>query len=87
MRRIAMTSQILEGMKWTGTAAGIIGAIIIALNLGLNEYGYGLFLVSSVLWTTVAIVQREASLALLQVTFTVINVIGLFRYSAILAGN
>ena len=35
--------------KWLGTAAGIAGAVLVALNLGVVGYGFALFLVSSAL--------------------------------------
>ena len=47
----------LTAAKWIGTAAGVSGAIMIALNLGLVIYGFGLFLISSLLWS----VDRLAS--------------------------
>ena len=78
---------MLEATKWIGTAAGIIGAAVIALNLNVNQYGYALFLVSSALWAVVAVIQREASLCLLQLTFTTINVVGLWRYSGVVGGG
>jgi hypothetical protein len=40
----------LSGVKWTGTAAGICGGAMVALNLGIVEYGFVLFLISSLLW-------------------------------------
>ena len=63
--------------KWIGTGAGVSGAILIALNLGIVVYGFALFLLSSLLWGSVALVQREPALAVLQGAFTVINVLGL----------
>ena len=56
------------------------GAIMIALNLGLVIYGFGLFLISSLLWSGVGWVQRETSLVVLQVTFAIIDVIGIYRW-------
>jgi hypothetical protein len=38
---------------------------MIALNLGLVIYGFGLFLISSLLWSVVGWVQRETSLFVL----------------------
>ena len=66
--------------KWVGTAAGIAGAMLVALNLGVVGYGFALFLVSSVLWTIVGCAHREASLVLLQAAFTAINLIGIWRW-------
>ena len=71
---------LLTVAKWTGTVAGIAGAVLIALNVGLVVHGFALFLISSVLWTLAALAQRESSLAVLQGAFTVITVIGIVRW-------
>lgn len=70
----------LDAAKWIGTSAGVCGALAIALNLGIAGYGFVLFLVSSLLWTTVGFFQREPSLVVLQTSFTAINVLGIFRW-------
>jgi nicotinamide riboside transporter PnuC len=72
----------LSGAKWLGTVCGVAGAIMIALNLGVVAYGFALFLVSSLLWGTVALIQREPSLVVLQSVFTVVDVLGLWRWAA-----
>ena len=66
--------------KWTGTLAGIAGAILVALNLDVSGYGFLLFLASSLLWCAAGIAQRDDSLILLQATFVVINIIGIYRW-------
>lgn len=75
-----MNAIALNTVKWIGTAAGVSGAILIALNLGIVAYGFALFLVSSSLWLAAALAQRETSLVVLQGTFTAINVLGLWRW-------
>jgi hypothetical protein len=70
----------LSGAKWIGTGAGVSGALLIALNLGVVGYGFVLFLVSSLLWTAVGFAQREPSLVVLQGAFTEINVLGIYRW-------
>jgi hypothetical protein len=45
--------------KWIGTGAGVSGATLIALNLGVVGYGLVLFLVSSLLWAAVGFAQRD----------------------------
>ena len=70
----------LSAAKWIGTGAGVSGAIMIALNLGLVIYGFGLFLISSSLWSVIGWLQREMSLLVLQGTFTIINVVGICRW-------
>lgn len=80
MSRQSSDRVLLWIAKWIGTAAGVIGAVVIAINLGLVVHGFMLFLVSSILWSVISWVQREASLFVLQATFTVINVIGIYRW-------
>jgi len=80
--RADTVAQALTAAKWIGTAAGVSGAVLIALNLGLVVYGFGLFLVSSILWTAVGWLQREPSLVVLQGAFTAINVVGIARWLA-----
>ena len=49
----------ISSAKWIGAAAGVSGALMIALNLGLVIYAFGLFLISSLLWSLVGWLQRE----------------------------
>jgi hypothetical protein len=70
----------LEIAKWTGTAAGVLGAILIALNIGLVVYGFGFFLLSALFWAWVGWVQRETSLVILQCAFLVIDALGFYRW-------
>lgn len=66
--------------KWVGTLAGVAGAGLIALNIGYVGHGFILFLISSVLWTAVATMQRDASLFVLQGTFVVVDMVGIARW-------
>jgi hypothetical protein len=70
----------LDIAKWIGTVCGVTGATLIALNLGVVGCGFALFLVSSLSWGAVGLVQREPSLIVLQSAFTIINVLGLWRW-------
>lgn len=71
---------LMSAAKWVGTVAGVAGAVLIALNLGMVIYGFWLYLISSVLWTAVGWVQRETSLFVLQGAFTAINILGIYRW-------
>ncbi len=55
----------IDFLKWLGTATGIAGATVIALNLPISGWSFVLFLVSSVSWTVAGLRMRENSLALL----------------------
>ena len=83
MRRLRHEPMLLKPAKWIGTATGVAGAVLIALNIGAVTAGFVLFLVSSVLWSTVGWVHREPSLVVLQGAFTLINLLGIYRWAAL----
>ncbi|MBF0097138.1 MAG: hypothetical protein HQM04_10800 [Magnetococcales bacterium] len=67
-------------LKWIGTATGVLGALLVALHIPQSGYGFLLFLVSSTSWFVAAYRMREFSLMFLQGVFTVINLIGVWRW-------
>ena len=71
----------LVGVVPVNLVAGVAGAVLIVLNLGVLAYGFSLFLVSSLLWNWVGWRHREASLVLLQSAFTVINFLCFYRWA------
>lgn len=62
-----------------GAMAGIAGALCIAIGYDMF-LGYGLFLLSSVLWIAYGFVTQNFSLGAMNVVFTVINAIGIYNY-------
>jgi uncharacterized membrane protein len=79
MRRVR--SGYLGFAKWIGTATGVAGAVLIALNIGAVAAGFALFLISSVLWSAVGWLHREPKLVVLQGAFTAINLLGIYRWA------
>lgn len=67
-------------LKWIGTATGVAGALLVAINIPQSGYGFLLFLISSTSWFVAAYRMREISLMILQAVFTVINLIGVWRW-------
>ncbi|MBD21159.1 MAG: hypothetical protein CMM37_08995 [Rhodospirillaceae bacterium] len=67
-------------LKWFGTAAGVIGALILALNLPMSAWGWLLFAISSSSWTFVAAVIKDYSLMVLQIAFLLVDFIGIWRW-------
>ncbi len=70
----------MAALKWLGTATGIAGGTVIALNLPFSGWGFVLFLISSVSWTIAGLRMRENSLVVLQGAFTAINLLGIYRW-------
>ncbi|CAA7614791.1 MULTISPECIES: hypothetical protein [Rhodospirillales] len=71
---------MLRGLKWLGTAAGILGALLVAANIPSSGWGFVLFLVSSLSWSAAGLLMREPSLVALNVTFVAINILGIVRW-------
>lgn len=83
MARLHREMPWLRPAKWVGTGAGVAGAVLVALNMGVTGYGFVLFLVSSLLWSAAGVAQREPSLVVLQGAFTAINVLGIYRWMVV----
>jgi drug/metabolite transporter (DMT)-like permease len=72
--------SMLRVLKWLGTAAGILGALLVAANIPSSGWGFVMFLVSSLSWSTAGLLMREPSLVALNVTFVAINILGIVRW-------
>jgi hypothetical protein len=71
---------MLRTLKWFGTITGLIGALILALNLPFSGWGWVLFGTSSFAWTIAGIMMREPSLTLLQGGFLAVDLVGVWRW-------
>jgi hypothetical protein len=65
----------------TATVTGVAAALLMALNLNMFVLAYVLFIVSSVLWSIFAIRNSNRQLLAMNVIFTLINLVGLIRFS------
>ena len=83
-RRIITTStnELEQEMTgWTGTVFGILGAILVAANIGMNDVGYIFFTIGSVFSLINAVYKKDNSGIILWGVFFLINVIGLVNYA------
>jgi len=69
-----------SALKWVGTITGVLGALMLALNIPLSGWGWTLFLVSSLSWTLAGAVMKDTSLVVLQFAFVVVDMIGVWRW-------
>jgi hypothetical protein len=67
-------------VKWIGTFTGVLGALMLALNIPLSGWGWVLFLISSLAWTLAGAVMKDMSLVVLQFAFVVVDLIGVWRW-------
>jgi hypothetical protein len=64
-------------IAWIGTVASIIGSFAVAL--AYFQAGYLLFTAGSMCWLWVAYSRRDHSLALLNSTFLIANLVGIYK--------
>jgi len=67
--------------EWVGSIAGILGAILFASNTDYSKFGFIAFLFSSITLFLWSLRNRNYGLMVLQIAFTIINVIGIFRWN------
>jgi hypothetical protein len=72
--------DLMTAIKWFGTVTGVVGAVILALNIPISGWGWVLFAVSAAAWTTAGLVMREYSLAILQGAFLLVDLLGIWRW-------
>lgn len=68
----------LRTTEYLGSAAGVIGAVLMAVAPSMGVAAYLAWLVSSSLLTGYGLVTRAYGIALMSAVYTVINVVGLF---------
>ena len=66
---------------WAGTVFGVLGAILVASNTGLNDIGYIFFTVGSTFSLYNAVKMRDNANITLWGVFFLINIIGLVSYA------
>jgi hypothetical protein len=69
--------MMIKNLSWIGTAASIVGSFVIAF--GFMQFGYLAFLLGSTSWLIVGILNNDKPLMVLNGTFFVANIIGLYR--------
>lgn len=68
---------MIKFISWLGTVTSITGAFLVAFKLVF--IGYCFFIVGSFAWLAIGIVTKNKPLIVLNATFFVANLIGLFN--------
>jgi len=63
-----------------GTIFGVVGALLVASNLGFIFYGFLLYWISSLLYIIYSAQTKQKNLLVLNIIFLIINTIGIIRY-------
>lgn len=68
---------MIKVISWVGTVTSIIGAFLVAFKFIF--VGYCFFIVGSFAWLTIGYITKNKPLIVLNATFFVANLIGLFN--------
>ena len=75
-----LTGRKEKMAAWVGTVFGVLGAILVASNSGLNDVGYVFFTVGSSFSLYNAVKMRDNASITLWGVFFLINIFGLMSY-------
>lgn len=64
-------------LAWLGTLASIAGSFTVAFHVFV--LGYCLFLAGAISWLIVAVSRKDRALGILNATFTLANIVGLYN--------
>lgn len=67
----------LTTLKWVGVVTGVVGAVLMALNLPESKYAFLLYFTSSLCWTISGVLMKDKPLLVMNSVFLTINVIGI----------
>ena len=70
----------MKYLSFFGSSTGIIGALLIALNINMFLTGYLFFLVSSLSWIVYSYKTSQKNLLVMNIVFGVINAIGVYNF-------
>jgi hypothetical protein len=78
LQMIAINNVAL--FQWVGCMFGLIGAVLLALKLPASKWGFVFFLLSNVFLLGFAIETHATGLVVMQIGFTIANVVGVFEW-------
>lgn len=64
-------------LAWFGTVTSIVGSFTVAFHIFV--IGYCLFLAGAASWLAVAVIRKDRALGILNLTFTLANIVGLWN--------
>lgn len=83
LQRFAAKNSVIPAIaEWLGAATGVLGALMLAINVSWSGYGWLLFLASNVSWIVYAVLRRVRSMLLMQLVFTSTSLTGVYRWLA-----
>jgi nicotinamide riboside transporter PnuC len=71
---------MVHAFKWLGTILQLTGSTMVALHLPWSGWGFPVMLAGSIVWAAIALAHKEWALATLNLVFSAINIVGIWRW-------
>lgn len=69
--------MMMTVIEWSGSVLGIVGALLLALNIPQSRFGWIFFAASNVCWIYFGFATGTYSLAAMQIVFSCTSAIGI----------
>ena len=79
--------EVSTVLEWIGALLGVIGALLLALNMRFSQWGWVAFLVSNIFLITYTVLTGQWGLLTMQLIFTGTSVLGIYRWFWVYAQN
>lgn len=67
-------------VEWTGAILGMLGSLLLALNIAISGWGFAAFLTSNICWLVFGIRNRAWGLVTMQLGYTVTSLTGIYNW-------
>lgn len=76
----AKRERTVNAVGWIGSLFGLIGSLLLALNMPISGLGFLAYLVSNVAWLYHGFTTRTWSMCVMQIGFTATSFLGVFNW-------
>ncbi len=67
-------------LEWCGSLLAVSGAILLAINIKISPWAFVLYLMSSIILGVWGIRRKAYGIAMQNMVFMVINIVGIYRW-------
>ena len=67
-------------LEWSGVFTAILYSLFVAVNIGIEFYGFCLLIISAILIGMWAYFQQHKGILLLQIFYGIVGIIGVMRW-------
>lgn len=74
------TNRLVNVAGWIGSILGLIGSLLLALNVSFSWFGFLAYLGSNMAWFYHGVATRTWSMVIMQLGFTATSFLGVFNW-------